>query len=293
MSRSRIHLATSALLCLGVLQPLVEADTDRDPRAWQQRLEVEVPLPVPSLEVAPANPFASDLDSLPTLVGHQTPGRVDAVGRAVVAAYVDEEGDCLGAVPLEVPFPGMAAALVEGLEDARFEPARQGAQARPSWSVVELRIEGRIRESEVLTQEFALPDPNSPPVPIEPPAVRPSGQVRDAPFAEPEDLTAVASPRRIRVRAGRNETEVSIQALVHITAEGRCDRFVPLLMDSGLDRWFSGFLASWTFEPAVAGGEPADAWMVYTARLRLELGSLESESFRVDPERTYAPPPAS
>jgi hypothetical protein len=277
------------LIALLVSTTIAGASDDPDRRAWQQRLEVEIPLPVPSVAVEAANPFASEVDTLPTLRAFETPRRLDVSGRAVAAVYVDAEGDCLGAVPLEVPFPGLSGALTEGLMDARFDPAQQGGRAVASWPVVEIRIEGRIKEAEVVAQNLALPDPTTPPTPSRPPGVRPSSQLLARSFAPAVGLTSLASPRSIRVRASSNESEVSIQALVHITADGRCDRFVPLLMDAGLDRWFSGFLATWKLDPATAGGEAIDSWMIYTGRLRMDMSSLSSESFKVIADRVFDP----
>jgi hypothetical protein len=287
---NRRNACTSVLLFCGLAAAAITGASDNpDRRAWQQRLDVEIPLPVPSVAVEAANPFASEVDALPTLRSFEPPRKIDASGRAVVAAYIDVEGDCLGAVPLEVPFPGLRSALVEGLMDGRFEPAQQGGRAVASWPVVEIRVEGRLKEAEVLAQNLALPDPTTPPTPTAPPGIRPSSQLLDRRYATPDGLTSLASPKNIRVRASSNEPEVSIQALVHITADGRCDRFVPLLMDSGLNRWFSGYLATWRLDPATVGGAPTDAWMVYTARIRMEMGSLSSESYRVVTDRVFDP----
>ena len=258
-------------------------------RAWQGRIDIDIPLPVPAIELASANPFASEVDTIPRLSGSTLPRKIDVAGMGVVAAHIDSDGDCSGAVPLEVPFPGWTRSLLEGTKEGRFEAAMTGSQAQPSWAVVEMRIEGRVKEATVVSQELALPDPNDPPEPIRAALPPPAGHLLQLPAAESENLTLKARPRKIRVRAPSSEPIVSLQALVHVTAQGRCDQFVPIVLDSGLNRWLSGYLATWRLEPSLKDGQPVDAWVVYTARIKMKLSSLQSESFRVLPDRDFDP----
>ncbi len=258
-------------------------------RAWQGRIDIDIPLPVPAIELASANPFASKVDTIPRLTGSTAPRKIDVAGSAVVAAYVDADGNCGGAVPLEVPFPGLTRSLIEGVGDGRFEPATTGERSRPSWTVIELRIEGRVKEATVISQELALPDPNDPPEPIRPALPPPAGHLFQLPTVQPDELTSLARPKKVKVRASGSEPVVSVQALVHINAQGRCDQYVPIVLDSGLNRWLSGFLATWRLEPSQLEGQPVDAWVVYTARIKMKLSTLQSASFRVLADRHYDP----
>jgi hypothetical protein len=258
-------------------------------RAWQQRLQVDVPLPVPMVEVRSVNPFSEPVDTQPTLLGSTAPRKIKVAGRAVVAAYVDSKGECLGAVPIELPFPGLTAALVEEFTGSRFEPARSGRDATPSWTVVEVLFEAKVKESAVARQELHAPDPAVAPVPRAPERVSPSGNLLRLPHTAADELTAAASPRRIKIKAPPPEGEVGMTALVHVTSEGRCDRFVPLELDSGFNPWLSTYLASWRLDPAVRGGEPVDSWVVYSAQVQLKLSALQSSSFRTLSDRSYDP----
>ena len=106
-------------------------------------------------------------------------------------------------------------------------------------------------------------------------------------------LQTFAAPRRIRVKTDGRDADVPLRALVHVTETGRCDRFVPLNLESGLHAWLSAFLSSWRLEPATSNGEPHEAWVVYSARARLELSSLSSTGIRVLRDRSFEPPTAT
>ena len=258
-------------------------------RAWQQRIDVAVPLPVPKVELQSANPFASDIDAIPKLRSSTPPEKVNVAGQAIAAAFVNAQGECQGVVPLEVPFPGLTGTLVSDLSETRFDAAQTGEQQRASWVVLEVRIEGKVKEAAVISQDLALPDPDNPPEPIRAAVPPPAGHLLQLPAAQPEELTSLARPKRVKVHASATEPEVSVQALVHVTEDGRCDRYVPITMNSGLDRWFSGFLATWRLDPPTQDGNPTDAWVVYTARLRMKLSSLDSSSARVLTDRRFDP----
>jgi len=259
------------------------------PRAWQQRLQVDIPLPVPLVSIEAANPFASAIDEPPHLATATAPRRLDVTGKAVAAAYVDAKGECLGAVPLELPFPGLTSALVDALTGSRFEPAHSGTVAKPSWSVIEVSILGKVKESSIVDQSLELPDPTAPPEPSVPERVSPSGNLVNMPTTPANELSSLAAPKRVKVKLPGRDTEFTLKALVHLTAEGRCDRYVPLELDSGFERWLSAFLATWRANPATRDGEPVNAWMVYTARVQLRLSGLESTTFRALTDRTYDP----
>ena len=275
-----------------VAATVTAAAQDTAPRAWQQRLRTEIPLPVPVVPLDSVNPFSIPLDSLPQLVASDAQRKVDVSGRAVAAAYVDAKGDCLGAVPLVLPFPGLTTALVDEFQATRFEPARIGTTAQPSWTVVRITIEGRVKESVVSDETLEAPDRGSPSSPVSPPPVSPSGNLVNLPFTPAADLTTVATPRRFKLKVPGRPTDVLVRALVHVTADGRCDRFVPLDLSSGFDLWLSSYLNSWRLDPATRDGEPVACWVVYNARAQIKLSALESKWFEATTERTYKPDPA-
>jgi hypothetical protein len=128
-----------------------------------------------------------------------------------------------------------------------------------------------------------------PPEPAAPVELAPPAQLASLPFAAAETITAMAVPKRIGVKVPGREVEAPVRALVRVSPSGRCDRYVPLELDSGLRPWFEAFLASWVLQPGQREGAPVEAWALYTARARLELSSLSSESYRVLRDRTYVP----
>jgi len=260
-----------------------------DSRAWQQRLEVAIPVPVPVVELETVNPFASDLEVEPKLLAARTPDRIDIRVMATAAVYVDDDGECLGAVPLELPFPGVAAELVAELAGSRFEPARTGQQPQPSWPVVELLLEGRIKSGTVIDQRLEPPEPATPPQPSQPTRIAPPGNLAGLPAVDAASWTTPAAPKRVRVRLGDRETDVSLRALLRIEADGTCSRFVPLDVPAGLRPWLSAYLATWRLDPGRDASGPVAAWTTLTARVRFDLGKFGSEAVRVAAERSYDP----
>jgi hypothetical protein len=258
-------------------------------RAWQQRIDVEIPLPVPLVELAAVNPFATKVDVTPKVTQAVTPRKVDIHGVATVAAFVDAKGICLGAVPLELPVPGLTAALVEDLGGSRFDPATAGNAPQPSWVVLEIGMEGRVKESEIVNQTLEMPDPEKPSVPVRPVAMKPPGNLRDLKATPHAQLSKLAVPRRIKVSAPGRDDEIHIRALVHLSETGRCDRFVPLELYDGLNLWFSGFLASWRAQPATRDGAPLAVWVEFSARVRMEISGISSKSATVVRDREYIP----
>jgi hypothetical protein len=260
------------------------------PRAWQQRIDVAIDLPVPVVDLESANPFAIAVDQPPKLTSSEAPRKLDVSGRAIVAAYVDAEGECLGGVPLELPFPGLTTAILDEITGERFDTARIGDREVPSWVVIGFDIAGRVKESTVGAPSFELPDPSLPPEPSEPLRVAPPGSLVRAPYEPQDSLTKLATPRRLRVKASGQDADIPIRALLHITAGGRCDRFVPLNLDSGLHSWLSAYLATWRLEPALLDGEPHEAWVIYSARAQLRLSGLDSSVTHVLRDRSFTPP---
>lgn len=266
---------------------------DGVPRAWQQRVPTDINLAVPLVTLSAVNPFATRVDTAPQLLGSTPPKKLDVAGSAVVAAYVDGKGNCLGGVPLELPFPGLTASILEEMKNVRFDPAtREGADVG-SWVVLAVDFAGRVKSSTVNAPSFELPDPENPPEPSLPPRVSPSGRLLRAPYVSQELLTTFASPRRLKIKVAAQDADIPIRALVHVTESGRCDRFVPLNIELGLHRWLSAYLATWRLDPARLDGQPHDAWVVYSARAQLELSSLTSTGVRVLRDRDYAPPPVA
>ena len=258
-------------------------------RAWQQRLEVEIQLPIPMVELESINPFTTKVDKPPVVLGSTAPRKVAVNGIATVAAFVDAKGECLGAVPLELPMPGLTSSLVQELTGSRFEAATAGNAPQPSWVVLEIAMEGKVKEAAVVDQVLEMPDPETPPVPDKTIAMTPPGNLRNLKATPHAQLTTLAAPRRIRIHAPGREDEIHLRALVHITEEGRCDRYVPLDVYDGLNSWLSAFLATWRVQPATVDGVATPTWLVYSGRLQMKLSGLDSTSSRVVRDREYSP----
>jgi hypothetical protein len=180
--------------------------------------------------------------------------------------------------------------VIEGLAGARFDPAMAGAAPQASWVVLELDMEGRVKEAGVSDQSLEPPDPSAPPARTTPLEMAPPGRLRSLDFTSQDQLTQLAVPRRVSIKAPRRDDKVPMRALVHFTPEGRCDRFVPLELYPGLERWFSAFLATWKVQPATRAGEPVASWSVYSAMVTIELSGLDSGDVRVVRDRKYHPP---
>jgi hypothetical protein len=183
----------------------------------------------------------------------------------------------------------MTRALISECTDTRFEPARIGREPAPAWVVLGMRLSVKVKESAIIDQQLELPDPGRPSAPMVPPRTYPSDRMIALPSTNADELTSMARPRSMRVRVSSRDLTVPLRLLVHVNEQGRCDRFVPLEVDSGLSSWVSAFLATWQLEPPRRDGEPTSCWMVYTARVQLELGSTTSTSIRVLREHRYDP----
>lgn len=279
----------AAFVVVMLMVAVVGAQSASD-RAWQQRLEVAIPLPVPVVELSSINPFASVVDEPAALLQSTPPRKVDIKGTAVVAAYVDSKGECLGVVPLELPFPGLTASLATSLTGSRFDPALAGSTPQPSWVVLEIDMEGRVKDGTVSDQTFDVPDPASPPVPQQGVVMAPPGRLRNLTATPRSQLTQLATPRRVRINAPSREGQVPVRALVHVTKDGRCDRYVPLELDDGLNNWLSAYFASWKMRPAQRDGSTVESWLVYSSRANLKLSGIDATNFRVAKNRTYSPP---
>ena len=258
-------------------------------RAWQHRLKLEIPLPVPVVALDPVNPYSVPVDTPPERLAAVPPRKLQLAGWAKVAAYVDSRGECHGAVPLELPFPGITQELTGDLMRTRFEPGRAGTGAQPSWTVLQIALAGKLKESAVVDQNLELPDPASPPRREPVGTVYPAGRLATLPAVDPSTITSPAVPRRLSIRIPGGEREASVHALVHVTATGRVDQFIPVGVAGGVVPWLSAYLASWRLEPATKDGEPVDCWMEDTARVRLKLGTLSSTSLRVLRDERFSP----
>ncbi len=258
-------------------------------RAWQQRLSLEIPLPVPAVELESVNPFALPVETPPEFLTSMPPSKVLVAGPALVAAYVDAKGECLGAVPLELPFPGLTSVIVEELTGKRFDPALVGTTPTPSWVVLQAILEGKVKESEASAPQLTLPDPANPSTPSRPSTVSPSGNLLRLPVTSMADLTSLASPKKLKIKAPGQEAGIVISALLHITAGGLCDRFVPLDLPSGLIPWLSAYLDTWRLQPATLDGAPTQSWVIYSGRIQLKLSGLNSTAIRTLADRIYDP----
>jgi len=258
-------------------------------RAWQQRLKMEIVLPVPAVEADPVNPFASKVDTAPKLLSSIPPAHMQLAGHARLAVYVDSRGDCAGAVPLELPFPGITQDLIKALMKAGFEPGRSKEAAVPSWAVLRLTLAGKLKNSAAIEQHLELPDPATPAERRSAGILYPPGRLATLPATEPSSLTSVATPKHLRVKLSGREVETAVHALVHVTASGTCDRFVPLEVVEGLVPWLSAYLSSWKLQAATQDGKAIACWVEYSGRVRLKLGGLSSTTVEVLASERFDP----
>jgi hypothetical protein len=75
-------------------------------RAWQQRLELEIPLAVPIVELESVNPFAIPVDEPPSLLQSASPRKVDVRGIATWRPSWTRRASAWGACPWSCRFPG-------------------------------------------------------------------------------------------------------------------------------------------------------------------------------------------
>ena len=258
-------------------------------RAWQQRLQIDEPLPVPFLSVAPVNPFSVQLDVPPTLTSATVPQKLRVSGVARVAAYVDAHGLCHGAVPLELPFPSLTEAIGQGFRKARFHPALVGRTPRPAWVVLDVTLSGKIKDVILSGERLKLPLPGKPPAPAAFKQPYTPGRLRTSPAANPETLTTPPQPKKVRIRVGARQLETPLRALVHVTTTGRCDRFVPLDVPGGLVSWLRAYLATWRLAPAQRASQPVACWVVYETRAIMKFSRLSSTAVRPKPGVTFNP----
>jgi len=264
-----------------ILLPALAMAQQSGQRAWQQRLDVAIPMSVPAVAVDPANPFAAEVDTAPKLLNAIPPARIQLAGRVRVAAYVDSGGQCQGAVPLELPFPGMTQDLIRSLMKTRFEPARAAGSPVPAWTVLQLTLAGKLKASAAVERHLELPSPANPPRRQDAQTLYPAGRLASLPANDPSTLTSFATPRRLKVRISGQEAETAVHAMVHVTESGACDRFVPLEVEDGLVPWLSAYLATWKLQPAERDGKPVPCWIEYTGRVHLKMGGLRSTTVRV------------
>jgi len=229
------------------------------------------------------------VDAPARLLSAVPPPKLDVNARAVVAIYVDAKGTCHGAAPVELPFPDIFSELTSEIIDGRYEPARAGKKTEPSWMVVEIGLSSRIKESRVVEQTLEPPDPETPPQPAPPPSPPQPGRLVALPVTPPSLLSAPASPKKLNVGLPSRDLVVPVRALVHITASGSCDRYVVLDLPGAFERWLGAFLAGWRLQPAQAGGQAAESWMLYSARVEMSLAGIDSTDVKVLADRPFLP----
>ncbi len=272
-----------------VLLALSASAQENRVRAWQQRLHVDEPLPVPILAVRAVNPFSVPLDVPPALGSATTPRKLRVSGVARVAAYADANGLCPGVVPLRLPFPALTEAIVEGFRKTRFRPALVGRTPRPAWVVLDVTLSGKIKDVILSGERLTLPSPGQPPVPTLEHQPYPPGRLRTLPAADPASVTMPPRPKKVRIRVPGRRLEVALRALVHIGTAGRCDRLVPLDVPSGLVGWLRAYLATWRVAPAQRSGQPVACWVVYHTRAIIKFSKLSATAVRVVPGVTFTP----
>lgn len=276
-----------AATCLAAALCLLPSHAARAEKPWEARVNLPVPVPLELPVLPPTNPFATPVDSAPTLASSPLVEKFDAVFRATAALYVDSGGVVRRAVLLAVPLPGIGDELRQALLETTFTPGRSLAGAGATWLDVGIDLEGRIDGAKMLSVRALPPDPTTPPTPEVDP--QPQGEPRDLqfPFTPVEALDQLPVPKSFRARVASRTWRQEFRLLAEVSAEGRCSRVVFLSCPVGLRRYLLASMSGWTFRPAQAKGAPVAAWVRVEGALEVEAGSLRANALRVTRASTY------
>ena len=256
-------------------------------KPWETRIDLRVPLPVEFPAVAPANPFAGSLQSLPVAkLTPLLPKYVDTF-MVQVAAYISSEGACRRAVFLRTPWSGVTAPLQTALSETTFTPARTSGGVASTWLPLSIDLKGRVEGGKVQHIQPSAPDPSQPPSPEH--AVVPSPDATDLalPATRVEQLEQMPLPKRFRARLDSRAWQIAVRVLVEVSPDGRCQRLIFLSCPDGLRPWLLTSLASWTFQPAQGQAGPVAAWVQLDLDIQVETGTLVADPLRFSRSSTY------
>lgn len=273
-----------ALVALLAIVPWHAAGAERP---WEARVNLPVPVPVELPVLPPTNPFATPVDSHPTILTSPLVERLDSVFRSTAALYVDSGGAVRRAVLLAVPLPGIGDELRQALLETTFTPGRSLSGPASTWLDVGMDLEGRIDRAKVLGVRALPPEPGVVPVPESDPPLAVEPRDGQLPATPVESLEQLPVPKSFRARVASRSWRQEFRLLAEVSPEGRCTRVVFLSCPVGLRRFFLASLSGWTFRPAQAGGAPVSSWVRLEGALEVEVGSLRANALRVTRASSY------
>lgn len=256
--------------------------------AWERRVDLETPVALRLPELPSGNPFAVAVATPPQVRSSSLLEKFDTTVSAPVAVYVDREGKCKRAVPLEDPLPGIGRQAAAELTGEKTSPARSLGSEVPVWRTVRIRMDGRIKRGSLSGMAVSPVEQGPPPVAdvVEPP--EPTAMDVQLPDTPDELVDQQPDVVRWNAKAKLDEVRARMRMLVEVDDAGRATRAVFLSGPSGLQPWLLRSMRGWRFTPATdAAGEPVAAWAILDFAVTADTGSWRSQSIAVDPELAY------
>jgi len=271
----RRSAAVAALLLLSAA--VTGAQT---PKPWEQRVDLDVAVPVELPALPTINPFARPLLVQPAPAATPLLAKYTLTASARGSAYIDAQGVCRRVALTALPLPFAGEPIQQAFREGEFTPGRAGSGPAATWWPFTLELTGRIKEGTVVRVQPAQPPPAELPVPeattTAPPAADPS-----LPATPIEQLGQPPTVKRLRARVDGRDWQQKVQLLAEVSTDGRCTRVVFLACPEGLRSWLLASLASWTFRPGEDNAGPVPAWVRLDADLQVSIGSLEAGTPRL------------
>jgi len=265
---------------LAALLLLAAAAAAQTPKPWEQRVDLDVAVPVELPALPTINPFARPLLVQPAPASTPLVEKYTVTTSARGSAYIDAQGVCRRVVVTTLPLPFVGEPLQQAFREGEFTPGRAGGGPAATWWPFALDLTGRIKEGTVVRVQPAPPPPAELPVPeattANPPAADPS-----LPATPIEQLDQPPAVKRLRARVDSRDWQQKVRLLAEVSTAGRCTRVVFLSCPDGLRAWLLASLASWTFRPAEDNAGPVPAWVQLDADLQVSIGSLEAGTPRL------------
>jgi hypothetical protein len=250
-------------------------------KPWEQRVNLDVTVPIELPALPTINPFARPLLVQPAPVATPLAAKFTVVTGARGTAYIDAQGGCQRVLFSSLPLPFAGEELQQAFREAVFVPGRATAGPAAAWWPFTLELTGRVKEGEVVRVQPAPPPPAELPVPDAAAATEPRPGETTLPATPLEQFSQLPAAKRFRARIDGRDWAQKVRLLAEISPEGRCSRVVFLSCPDGLRRWLLASLASWTFRSGEDAAGPVTAWVQLDAEFRLAIGSLEGGTPRL------------
>jgi len=267
--------------CAAPLLALLVAAPTLAQKPWEQRVDLDVTVPVELPALPTINPFARPLLVQPAPTATPMAGKFTVVTSARGTAYIDAQGGCRRVLFSSLPLPFAGEPLQQAFREAVFVPGRANGAPAAGWWPFAVELTGRVKEGEVVRVQPAPPPAAELPVPEAAAAAEPGPADAALPAVPPEQFSQPPTTKRFRARVDGRDWAQRVRLLAEVSPAGRCSRVVFLSCPEGLRRWLLASLASWTFRPGEDDSGPVAAWMLLDAELTLAIGSLEGGTPRL------------